>query len=196
MTHQALIDTDFMQHLAAIRQHQDVPGLIDRFFKALDVKPYMHPLIYQRELSIMTNAVIRDVFGRSIVTTPSLESVLDTPAKKILYDMMVRDLYRIHNRAKFPLNDTFRDWQAGLSLGEIHSATLCAFLNSSSGEIWFLSDDGGAYTTITAYSSSSPYRPIRVLSRHSCCEYLRGHGQNNLQDDQKLTRKELRQIEA
>jgi len=194
MPRTAYIDTDFFQALADIERHNDVPSLLNRFFIALDVVPYMHPFVYKHEIEHFINPKKRKIFEMGVIKIPQISEVLDNPLKEFLYKNTVEELYRILNRDEIPLNDVMSEWKYMANLGEIHSMALGAIQSDMHNEIWFLSDDCNASRRIKFFASTLVQKLPRVLTRLDCVNHLRTNGQEILTNECKLSGRELKML--
>jgi hypothetical protein len=169
-----VIDTDFLQRLSEIHGSTDPFDLICRFFNALDVKPYLHGLVYQHEVAHATNPLIQRLLNNHIVEQVDIQTVLSTlPGGEQHYQMMVKDLYRSFTGQPYPTLDVLTNWKAGCSIGEVHTASLCAFLDNENDNIWFLSEDLQVFRILGNLTLYPPFTPVVVMNRSMCCDHIR-----------------------
>ena len=171
MPKRAAIDTDFLTHLAGIRNIDDVYALIVRFFIAMDVEVIMHPLVYEHEKSPTANPIIDKLFAEGIILVPALQDILDAkPGGRLMYEGMVMQMYGDYTGKKYPLSDVCSGWQKGCSLGEVHSAVMCVFLGCE----YLFSDDMGAVRHMSRIIKVQTQTSVETLSRKMCGEMIKG----------------------
>ena len=188
MSEKAAIDNDFLNHLLEIKRHSDLPGLIRRFFKALDVSVFMHPLVYNREALIVPNSVRDALVDDSTISIPAISDIWENQnGGKTYYEMMVRGIYKDFTGNEYPCADFFCDWKAGKSLGEVHTVVACAFIMCDC----FLSDDRGAARELQGIVLRTLNHPINIYNRENRCDILYNKAPSERQD---LTTHELKLI--
>lgn len=170
MARQVAIDCDFFQHLIKIERHSDVKGLITNFFSALEVEPAAHPFVYDHEMELMLNQVGRELFQDGVIRREDPGNIWGgSQGQKNYYANMVRQLYKDFSGEEYPC-DVFTQWQSGRSLGEVHTAVMCAFLEWG----YFFSDDWEAGHKLSGLLQNRMAFPIEILNRDACCDSLRG----------------------
>jgi len=171
MPKRAAIDTDFLNHLAGIRDIDDVYALIVRFFCAMDVKVIMHPLVYKHEKSPTSNPIIDKLFTEGIITVPTMQDILEAkPGGRLMYEGMVTQVYGDYTGKKYPLSDVCSGWQKGCSLGEVHSVVMCVFLDCE----YLFSDDMDAVRHLCKIMKMQTQTSVDVLNRKMCGEKIKG----------------------
>ena len=165
------IDTYFLDHLVTIQRHENIYDLICRFFQALGVSPNMHPLVYEKEIAFKQNAVSKKLFDNNLVCVPTFQEIWQGNAGgKRYYELMVAQIYNDFMGTAYPCADICADWKAQMSLGEVHTVVMCAFL------LWdcFLSDDGDAQKNLSGILNNRMTHPINIYSRGNRCDSLKG----------------------
>ena len=169
MSVRAAIDNDFLNHLLEIKNSDDLPELIRKFFRALKVSVFMHQFVYEREAIIM-----RDTTRETLVSDNTIEIVKVGDTWKNIsggreyYSMMVKEIYKSFTGKDYPCS-MFDEWKAGCSLGEVHTVVACAFIMCDC----FLSDDHGAATYLSGIVQRKLNHPINIYNRQNRCEYIR-----------------------
>ncbi len=180
----ALIDNDFMLHLANIRGRNDLEDLIQRFFKALGIEARIHELVYKNETKIVETSIVRGLFQHNIITEETINDICDSSEKRNYYSMLVRQIYQDFMGRKLPCNNVLEEWKLNASLGEVHTVALCVLR----GWNCFLSDDNKASKNLGAIVKSRTSATINVQNREDCCMQIK-----KLPSDNKiLNRNELR----
>lgn len=170
MAKQVAIDCDFFQKLIKIERHPDVKGLITNFFSALDIAPAAHPFVFDREMEPMLNQVGRELFQEGVIRREDPGNIWGaSQEQKDYYEEMVKQLYRDFSGKEYPC-EMFTRWMADHSLGEVHTAVMCAFL----GWGYFYSDDWEAGKKLSGLLRSRMACSIEILNRDACCESLKG----------------------
>ena len=170
MPERAAIDNDFLNHLLGIKTEPDLVNLIKRFFRALQVSVFMHPLVFDHEASIINNKTRNELLADNTITVMPLENIWEnTPGGREYYSMMVKGIYRDFTGKDYPCEDMFGQWLAMQSLGEVHTVVACAFVLCEC----FLSDDRGAADLLQGIVLRRLNRPINIYNRQNRCDYLR-----------------------
>lgn len=163
----AAIDNDFLNHLVETTGSQEeICSLIQDFFQGLDLSPELHQFIWQHETD-QNNPVIRQLLVDKVVALQTLSNILTTrPDGGRYYELLVRTVYREMTGREYPC-DVYHGWVKSQSLGEVHCAVTCLFLNY----VCLLSDDKEAKNlkTIMKHKAS---RPVTILNRTDCRNYL------------------------
>ena len=136
----AVVDTDFLNHIAEInRSKEDIVRIVNTIFVAISYSAVIHPLVYEHEI-IKGIEKLDILFTQEVIKRPTFEDVfLGDRGKQDYYAYLVPELYKkltgeILDTGK---QDVFTYWKRGMSLGEIHSVTMCLICECSV----FLSDD-------------------------------------------------------
>ena len=183
MPKRAAIDTDYLSHLTAIRDYNDVFELIVRFFTALDVEVLMHPLVGEFEKSPTPNPVLDKLFSEGIITLPAMTDILCAkPGGKLLYEGMVSQIYGDFTGIRYPLGNMYSNWPKRQSFGEVHTATMCVLLDCK----YLFSDDTGAVRHLSRIIKSQTQATVEILNRKMSVE--------RLVDSALISRKERRLI--
>ncbi len=173
MPGKAAIDNDFLNHLLEIKGSPDLAGLIRRFFKALDVSTFMHPLVYNKEAIIESNKIRDALVKDNTIDVPNLSDLWKNQnGGKKYYEMMVRGIYKNFTGLEYPCDDVINGWKSRCSLGEVHTVVACAFLMCDC----FLSDDKKASRELQEIVLRILNRPIKIFNRQDRCDYLRTLG--------------------
>lgn len=163
------IDNDFINHLLEIKSHPDVISLISNFFLDLDVQPYMHQFVYEKEYLICKNEIKNKVFENNIVSVALIEMFLSKPERKTYYEILVRTIYRGFMGEEYPCEDVLSEWKAQHSLGEVHTVAMCELM----GWDCFLSDDNGVASELSQVISEKLTTPICIYNRQLCCKQIK-----------------------
>lgn len=186
------IDNDFLDHLLKIKGSRRNPldeaaltDLIGRFFVAQELSPVMHSMVYEHEALVFKNAVRDKLTQEGILSIIPLGDILKTKeGGETYYAMMVREIYREFTGKPYPCKNVFQDWKSRMSLGEIHTVVMCAFLHYDC----FLSDDSEAAKKLPGIVKRRLNHPISIDTRNACCARLRSRSEV---DRQRLTSQEL-----
>ena len=185
MHEQVAIDNDFLMHLLEINRHEDVYGLICRFFAALGVDAWMHPLVYEKETDGHINRVGERLFQNNIIKRQQFDAIWSADKSgRRYYEMMVQQIYLDFKGTPYPYANICSEWGARKSLGEVHTAVMCAFL----GWNCFLSDDNDAARNLGKIMQERMTHLIKVYNRESRCKYLKSM---KIEDRMGLTSSEL-----
>jgi len=168
----ALIDNDFIQHLTKVEygDEEQWKDLIDRLFKALDYSLAFHELLYRNEvLDEGTSSIVkRRVLGLIKEEKVFIESISiikkdtsKTEYYKIVFEEICNDIL-----GKKPVDDIFKDWKRGKSLGEIHSLSMCVVCNYK----LFLSDDDDSKKIRSFLKRKFVENSICVYNRDECLD--------------------------
>lgn len=170
MPRPAAIDNDFLSHLVETSGSQkEICSLIRDFFQGLDLSPELHQLIWQYETD-QKNPIIRQLLVEKVMAFRALPDILTTrPEGGRYYEFLVRNVYREMTGREYPC-DVYTEWRKFQSLGEVHCAVTCLFLNY----VGLLSDDKEAKSLKTIMKHKAG-RPVQILNRTDCRNYLQGH---------------------
>lgn len=171
MPEQVAIDNDFLGHLTKIKRHPNVYDLICRFFQALDVSVWMHPLVYDNEAKDCLNETGKKLFAANVVRPQIFSDVWGRkPGGQQYYEMMVQQIYQDFMGVPYPCANVCSDWRRGKSLGEVHTVVMCAFLSWNC----FLSDDGDTGKELGGILQERMTHPINIYNRKNRCDHLKG----------------------
>ena len=100
---------------------------------------------------------------------------------------MVKTIYKDFTGIQYPFVNVFDGWKAQLSLGEVHTVVMCAFL------FWdcLLSDDNDAAKKLQRIVQNRLNWEVKIFSRKKCCDSLKNKGPS---DRQGLTSNELSKL--
>ena len=158
----ALIDNDFVQHLAEIKCEADREELVQSVFDAMNVTAKMHELVYKHEFMDINDA--RKFFDDGIFLIQSLKEIFgDDAAKETYYGILISELYKKKTGKEIStigINDVLCDWVKKKSLGEYHSLAACLV----GGYAIFLSDDRGSKSIVDIIDADYKKR-VTVYSR-------------------------------
>lgn len=170
MAARTAIDCDFLGHLTDIQRYPDVCDLITRFFSALDIEPVVHPFVYDREMTPALNQAGRDLFQKEVIRRVEPAELWEgSDDQRNYYETMVKQLYKDFTGREYPC-EMYTQWRAKQSLGEVHTAVMCAFLECG----YFCSDDKEAGETLSRLLQNRMAFPVEILNRDACCESLKG----------------------
>ena len=171
MPKRAAIDTDYLSHLTAIRDYNDVFELIVRFFAELDVEVLMHPLVDEFEKSPTPNLVLDKLLSEGIITLPTMTDILRAkPGGNLLYEGMVAQIYGDFTGKRYPMSNMYSNWPRGQSLGEVHTAAMCVLLDCK----YLFSDDTDAVRFLSRIIKSQTQATVEILNRKMSVERLIG----------------------
>ena len=178
MKETALIDNDFVQHLAEIEyiDEDHWKDLILRLFIALDCSLAFHELLYRNEVMDISNS---DVVKKRIagfvkdghIEIKNLDIIQSDSAREEYYGIVFEEVCN-DILGYIPVKDIFNDWSRGNSLGEIHSLTMCAVC----GYALFLSDDSDAQRIRVFLQRKFMANSINVYNRENCLEVALENG--------------------
>ncbi|MCL2627855.1 MAG: hypothetical protein FWD44_04060 [Oscillospiraceae bacterium] len=173
MKKMAVIDNDFLNHLVELNNRKDAFELIETFFGALEYKVVMHPLVFKYEKSPISNNLMEKLFNEQLICVPELSEIwTNLPTGQIYYNAMVKQIYYEFTGNPYPCSDVCGDWKKQESLGEIHSAAMCASLNYDV----FLSDDNAAVRYLSKAVETAAQKTLIVYNRQQCCDILKEAG--------------------
>ena len=183
MPKMAVIDTDFLNHLGELDNHDNAFDLIVRFFDALNYKVLIHPLVYKHEKKPGTNPLVERLFDEGIITVSEFFTALEKkPIYKDHYDLVTRQIYKEFTGKEFPVIDIFTEWKKEEDFGEVHSAAMCVILDYD----YLLSDDNETVKHMGNTTKRITQKYINVYNRQQCCDFVRATGL--------MTRNELRPL--
>lgn len=164
-----VVDTDFLNHMVAIRDF-DAYRLICRCCEVLSVDPVIHFLVYDKEV-VKDHPVTKQLVTTSVLEIIPFQSFLPLGAEAY-YKIIVEELYaHIHGRV-IELKDIFTEWKYLVSLGEIHSLSMCYFIKCDI----FLSDDEGSQKLQRAAAQKLKIlSDVRVYTRKDVSDRLAAH---------------------
>jgi len=172
----AVIDTDFLNHLGELNNHDNAFDLIVRFFNALNYKVFMHPLVYKHEKKPGKNPLVERLFDEGIITVSDfLDVVVNNPVEKKQYEFVVRQVYSYFSGSDFPEIDLFTQWKKNADFGEVHSAAMCILLDCD----YLLSDDNKVIRHIGGITKRVAQKFINVYDRKHCCDIVKETGLMN-----------------
>jgi hypothetical protein len=172
----AVIDTDFLNHLSELNNHDNAFDLIVRFFDALNYKVLIHPLVHKHEKKPGANPLVKRLFAEGIVTVSDfLDAVVNDSIEKKQYEFVVRQVYRYFTGSDFPNIDLFTQWKKNDDFGEVHSAAMCVTLGCD----YLLSDDKKVIRHIGGITKRVAQKFIHVYDRKQCCDIVKESGLMN-----------------
>ena len=138
----ALVDNDFVQRIAEIKLPFDtVQKALNEIFHNMNIRPFMHELVYSNEFVNLNNAQL--YFDNGLINVLLLQSIFQNDPEKIqYYCFLIPELYKKFTglELEFQGSQVLTCWKKRASLGEVHSLTAC-FIG---GYGIFLSDDLGS----------------------------------------------------
>ncbi len=172
----ALLDTDFLNHLLQIKNSTIGQQEIQLFFSHIPQEITVHPLVYEREMFQYHNSFL---FQNSIVKVASREEILGNKDRELYYQKVFDDLYRDFKGEANPYQDIWSQWKAKESLGELHCITTCFLCDCN----LFLSDDGDA-KLIMKHLASKGRGTFLVKNRSMVIEEIKKAGHSELTSKQ------------
>lgn len=165
MPQEAVIDNDFLQHLAETNgSPEDVCRMIQAFFQELDVSPLLHEYVYGNEVNQGHSVIRKLIDEREAIKIARLfgDVLKSAPAQRTYYELLVKQIYQSFTGKPYPCK-VFGEWIRGKSLGETHCVVMCLFMNLAC----FLSDDRDAKSLREIIKGQSAHE-IEILSREDC----------------------------
>lgn len=139
-TNTAAVDADFILHVAEInRPPKQVTDILEQILASLDLCAVVHPLVYDKELTIKSGTVSM-LFSENVIRNLSFDRDIfqSDPGKEAYYRFLISELYQRFSGISLPSGvDVIRYWTRQSSLGEIHSIAMCLICGFG----LFLSDD-------------------------------------------------------
>lgn len=177
----ALVDTDFVIHIARIKRDcEKICDLLREVFLRLEVDAAVHPLVYDHEMP-KTDEIINKFFDDDIIARPSFTEIFDGCDNKDAYYTYVvselycrfKGLYQESDYQGLDYHDVYTYWEKGESLGEIHSIALCMVFCCG----MFLSDDGDS-KQIEKFAREVCTGTLRVYNRKDIISIAQEQGFN------------------
>ena len=138
--HTAVVDNDFVNHLAESRIADDIlVSVMTTAFSDLGVNATMHPLVYTKEV-MHDNKRVSLLFQNKVIEKAEFSDIFSgSSAKKSYYLLLVSELYHSFTGDKLGATgeDILSYWVRQQSLGELHSLAMCLLCQCG----MFLSDD-------------------------------------------------------
>lgn len=139
--HSAAVDTDFVNHVAEITLTDPEPiKLLNSILTKAQLNAIIHPLVYEHEI-LQDDRKILKFFVEGVIAQPTFDDIFQgNTDREAYYRYLFPELYNtLHGEAPFPPGcNILTYWKRKMSLGEIHSVTMCLVCGCGI----FLSDDG------------------------------------------------------
>jgi len=172
----AVIDNDFLNHLTELKNREDAFELINQFFTALDYRVVMHPLVYLHEKNPNPNPIMERLFQDGVISVMELSEIwAGKPGGQSYYETMVKQIYNTFTGKSYPCKSVCTEWKKQNSLGEVHSASMCIFIDCE----YLLSDDNHAVQYLGDATKRATQKSILVYNRQQCCDSLKTIGALN-----------------
>ena len=169
----AAVDTDFLLHLVTTDGlGDDRCEIIAELFEKMLVEPIMHGLVHDYELQKPAQrptapdaALALELFAAEVVAVKPLEDIVgEDPDARDYYKLVFSELYQDVKKKAPPIDDILTEWTYHESLGEVHSAVMCVFLDCG----LFLSDDNDSRTLKTSVLTKFNFN-VTVYDREAAC---------------------------
>ena len=161
----ALIDTDFLSHIADIKKVDPIQTF-KHYCSAAQLDVCMHERVYEEEAK--TFPTTTPFFEHKAIEILRFIDALNED-ERTLYKMYVTHLYSSFKKEPYPCGgDVFQGWQRKCSLGEVHSIAVCIMFAYSI----FLSDDKDSKKIHTIAKENFKGKNSKVLNRKEAIDAI------------------------